>query len=75
MSSLHFSPGLFVEHADEDVFVLIDLLHDVGVALAEADEEGLEKAGVVEDLVAQELELFNVPEEGERVGETRLSAG
>ena len=43
MSSLHFSPGLFVQHADENVFVLVDLLHDVWVALAEADEERKEE--------------------------------
>ena len=75
MSSLHFSPGLFVEHADEDVFVLVDRLHDVGVALTEADEEGLEKVGVVEDLVAQELELLYITEEGQRVGDTGWFAG
>ena len=74
MSSVHFSPGLFVEHADEDVFVLVDLLHDVRVALSEADEEGLEKVGVVEDLVTQELELFYITKEGQRVGDTRWFA-
>ena len=67
MSSMHFGPSLFIEHADEDVFVLVDFLHDVGVALAEADEEGLEKVWVVEDLVTQELELLYITEEGQRV--------
>ena len=60
MSSMHFSPGLFVEHADEDVFVLVDHLHDVWVALPEADEERLEKVWIVENLISQELELFYI---------------
>ena len=67
MSSMHFGSSLFIKHADEDVFVLVDFLHDVGVALAEADEEGLEKVWVVEDLVTQELELLYITEEGQGV--------
>ena len=75
MSSMHFGPSLFIKHADEDVFVLVDFLHDVGVALAEADEEGLEKVWVVEDLVTQELELLYITEEGQGVGPTGRLAG
>ena len=75
MSSMHLSSSLFIEHADEDIFVLVDLLHDVGVALTEADEERLEEAGVVEDLVTQELELLYITEEGQRVGHTGWLAG
>ena len=70
MSSMRSRPSLLVDHADEDVFVLVDHLHDVRVTLPEGDEERLQQSGVVKDLVAEELELLYVSQERQRVGDS-----
>ena len=67
MSSVKLGAGLFVQHADEDLLVLVDAPHEVRMRLAEADQKRLQDAGVAEDLIPQELELFNVPQEGQGV--------
>ena len=67
MSPGKLCSGLFIQHTDKDVFVLVDGLHDLRMGLTEADQEGLEEVGVVEDLVSQELEFINITEESKRI--------
>ena len=63
MSPGELGPGLLIQHPDEGLLVLVDELHDAGVGLAEAEQQGLQQERVVEDLVSQELELLTVTEE------------
>ena len=63
MSPGELGPGLLIQHPDEGLLVLVDELHDAGVRLAEAEQQGLQQERVVEDLVSQELELLTVTEE------------
>ena len=73
MSPVQLGPGLLVQHGDEDIFVLVDDLHQVGVRLTEADEEGLEDAWVMQHLESQELELLDIPEEGQGIVDSHCS--
>ena len=67
MFAMELGSCLLIEHPDKHFFVFIDGLHDSGVGLTEADQEGLEKGGVVEDLVAEELKLLNIAEKVQRL--------
>ena len=67
MSPGELCSGLFIQHTDKDVFVLVDGLHYLRMGLTEADQEGLEEVGVVEDLVSQELEFINITKECKRI--------
>ena len=63
------SASLLVEHGNELLLVGVDGLHHLGVGLAEAEEEGLEKVWLLQDKNPEEVELWHVPEEGEWVGQ------
>ena len=67
MSSMELGACLFIQHADEDLLVLVDALHEIRMGLAKADQKRLEDAGVLKDLVSQELELLYVSEEGQGI--------
>ena len=63
------APGLLVEHPHKLLLVGVDGVHHLGVGLAECEEEGLEEGGLLEDHHPEVLELGDVPQEGEGVGE------
>ena len=45
MSPSELGSGLFIQHTDKDVFVLVDGLHDLGMRLTKADQKGLKEVG------------------------------